>query len=918
MEFATFADRAGTIDAEPADLEIVAHVRDLLAAADDEIEVVARFVQGRVFPAWDSTTLDIGPSACYEAIARAAGQNVSGDDVEERLADVGEIGDVAASYEFGGQQGLGAFTDDAGGTDDDLTVREVADTLTELAAAEGSGSHDRKVDLLFGLFNRASSEEARYLARLVLSEMRIGVGEGTVRDAIAAAFEVPEDRVERALQVSNDYGRVARIARDEGVAGLDAMDLAVGRPVQAMLAQAGTVTDALEEWDEAAVEWKYDGARCISGYTPIYTRERGQIAVRDVEVGDSVLTHEGRFREIVAKNRRSIDSKEKVFEFSTYFGTEFKITEGHEMLVYDSGDTEWVPIEDVSENETLAFPVPTIRPTSTPPDRLQLSTIDNYTKEFELSPSFYRFLGYWVGDGSTNDYNGNNRIGLMFSNTDADLLEEYRSIVVDALGISPENVHTYDHGSATDIYWTDGPLFKWLCENFRKNYQDGWRDKTVPDWFWNLSEDQFDAFLTGWEEADGYEDPQGRRYITTKERYLASVIQLIGLTFGRIFGIRRVRKNDKTYYRLTISQSDRYARIEDDFVVVDILSKTELSRKNPREVDPRQKVYNLQVAEDESYCVPLTAVHNCQLHFDGESVSVFSRNMEEVTDALPEVVEFADETLEAPAILDGEVVAVDDDGSPLPFQEVLKRFRRKHDVAKAREDVSVRPVFFDCLHAGGEDLLAEPLTTRHDRLRSVLAAADSDGDDGTDGTADADIEGLSLLRLTDDPDEIESIDADALEAGHEGIMLKDPESTYSPGRRGKHWRKRKPDVETIDCVVTGAEWGEGRRATFLGTFELAVRAGDEFETVGKVATGITDEKLEELTELLEPHIAAEDGQAVDLEPAVVFEVGYEEIQSSPTYSSGYALRFPRFQGVRSDKDPEGADSLERLERLRDQ
>ncbi|WP_222918955.1 ATP-dependent DNA ligase LigA [Natrinema sp. SYSU A 869] len=589
MEFATFADRAGTIEAEPADLEIVAHVRDLLEDAGDDgeerrssgavvelqtLEIVARFAQGRVFPAWDSTTLDIGPSACYEAIARAAGTNVSSDDVEDRLAEIGEIGKVAASYDFGGQQGLGAFT--GGGADDSsadnsggLTVREVYETLEDLAAAEGAGSQDRKVDLLFGLFNRCSSEEARYLARIVLSEMRIGVGEGAVRDAIAEAFGVPENRVELALQVSNDYGQVARIAQDEGAEGLDSMDLEVGRPVQAMLAQAGTVTDALEEWEATGVEWKYDGARV--------------------------------------------------------------------QLHYDPGD-----------------------------------------------------------DGKTR---------------------------------------------------------------------------------------------------------------------------------------------------------------------------------------------------------------------------VFSRNMEDVTDALPEVVEFAEAHLEEPVILDGEVVAIDEDGSPLPFQEVLKRFRRKHDVAKAREDVSVRPVFFDCLHADGEDLLEEPLTARHDRLRSVLVDADSDADDETD---DADIEGLSLLWRTDDPDEIESIDADALEAGHEGIMLKNPDSTYSPGRRGKNWRKRKPDVETLDCVVTGAEWGEGRRATFLGTFELSVRAGDDLETVGKVATGITDEKLAELTELLEPHIAAEEGQEVELEPAVVFEVGYEEIQSSPTYSSGYALRFPRFVGVRSDKAPDDADSLERLERLQGQ
>ncbi|ELY57376.1 ATP-dependent DNA ligase LigA [Natronolimnohabitans innermongolicus] len=579
MEFATFADRAAAIEAEPADLEIVARVSDLLSDANSDLEVVARFVQGRVFPAWDSTTLDIGPSTCYEAIARAAGPNVGGDDVEERLAEVGEIGAVAAAYDFGGQRGLGAFTGGGGGDESgengnggDLTVNEVAETLADLAATEGSGSQDRKVDLLFGLFNRCSSEEARYLARLVLSEMRIGVGEGTVRDAIGEAFDVPTDRVQRALQVSNNYGQVARVARDEGIDGLDAMDLEVGRPVQAMLAQAGTVTEALEEWDEAAVEWKYDGAR----------------------------------------------------------------------------------------------------------------------------------------------------------------------------------------------------------------------------------------------------------------------IQL----HHRVDG-------------------------------------------------------------------------------DGESeTSVFSRNMEDVTAALPEVVEYAARTLEESAILDGEVVAIDADGSPLPFQEVLKRFRRKHDVAKAREDVTVRPVFFDCLHADGDDLLAEPLTARHDRLESLLAA-DSDSEPDPDP---ADVEGLSLLWLTDDPEEIEAIDADALESGHEGIMLKDPDSTYSPGRRGKHWRKRKPDVETLDCIVTGAEWGEGRRATFLGTFELSVRAGDagdDLETVGKVATGITDEKLEALTELLEPHIAAEDGQTVDLEPAVVFEVGYEEIQTSPTYSSGYALRFPRFQGVRSDKEPADANSLERVERLRD-
>jgi DNA ligase-1 len=146
-------------------------------------------------------------------------------------------------------------------------------------------------------------------------------------------------------------------------------------------------------------------------------------------------------------------------------------------------------------------------------------------------------------------------------------------------------------------------------------------------------------------------------------------------------------------------------------------------------------------------------------------------------------------------------------------------------------------------------------------------------------------------------------------------MLKDPDSTYSPGRRGKHWRKRKPDVETLDLVVTGAEWGEGRRAELLGSFEVSVRTSERYATVGNVATGITDEQLDALTDRLQPHVRSEDGRSVDLEPAVVFEVGYEELQTSENYDAGYALRFPRFVAVREDADPADADTLERVERL---
>jgi DNA ligase-1 len=273
--------------------------------------------------------------------------------------------------------------------------------------------------------------------------------------------------------------------------------------------------------------------------------------------------------------------------------------------------------------------------------------------------------------------------------------------------------------------------------------------------------------------------------------------------------------------------------------------------------------------------------------------------MEEVTDALPEVVEFADRHCSAPAILDGEVLAVDDDGDPLPFQEVLRRFRRKHDVEKAREDVAVEVRAFDCLHADGEDLLDRPLRERHRRLREVVSA------------------GVTDPTVAGDADAVAAVEGDALAAGHEGIMLKNPASAYTPGRRGKNWLKRKPDVETLDLAVIGAEWGEGRRATLFGTFLLGARDrdGEGFVPVGKVATGITDERLAELTELVEPHVTVEDGREVEVAPEVVFEVGYEGIQPSPTYGSGYALRFPRFEAVRHDVSPDEADGVERIERL---
>jgi DNA ligase-1 len=164
---------------------------------------------------------------------------------------------------------------------------------------------------------------------------------------------------------------------------------------------------------------------------------------------------------------------------------------------------------------------------------------------------------------------------------------------------------------------------------------------------------------------------------------------------------------------------------------------------------------------------------------------------------------------------------------------------------------------------------------------------------------------------------VDSFYESALAAGQEGVMVKDLDATYQPGRRVGYMLKVKPTMESLDLVVTRAVWSEGRRSNNLGRLYLGCydHDSDEFQEVGRLSTGFTDDQLAELTGRLEPHILEQDGRDVRLEPTEVLEVAYEEIQESPEYSSGYALRFPRFEGFRDDLGPEDADTLDSVESL---
>ncbi|MCX9011148.1 MAG: ATP-dependent DNA ligase [Candidatus Methanoperedens sp.] len=544
--FEKFVGVCKRIEGISGSLEITSIVAQFFREVDDaELGIATYFIMGKVFPVWAELELGIGPNLLYSAISKTSSLPVRR--VEELVKETGDVGYAAEKAIASGKSHLNFFSAE------ELSIRDVYARFEKIARLTGKGSQDAKIKNLQYLFSAAKPEETVYIARLAVEEMRIGVGEGIVRDAIADAFNVPSDLVERGYMLTNDFGIVASTAKKDGTPGLEKLGTVLGRPLKMMLAQvAEGIGEAIEEMGTVAVEWKFDGARV-------------------------------------------------------------------------------------------------------------------------------------------------------------------------------------------------------------------------------------------------------------------------------------------------------------------------------------------------------------QIHRDGDHIIIYSRRLESVTPSLPDIVRSIKSNVKANAIiLDGEVVALGKDKRPMAFQEILRRFRRKYDVSATALEIPLYLNLFDILYLDGKSLIDMPLAERRKLLEEVC-------DSGI----------VAKQTVTGEAGVVEAIYKDALAAGHEGVMLKNPVSLYMPGKRGKNWLKLKPIMETLDLVVIGGEWGEGRRANLIGSYLLACRDPDSEKllTIGRVATGITDEQLGELTGLFGELIISESGIHVDFEPKVVFEVAFEEIQKSPNYDSGYALRFPRLVNVRSDKSVEDADSIEKVEQL---
>ena len=538
MQFSDFSGICGQLEKISGRLDTIDMIASHLPALDDdELQIFIRFLMGRIFPDWSQEKIGIGPNLVFESVAY-----VAGNDRSKVVKEINKRGDVGTAVEniLSKKEQTSFFTENP-------DLRDVYSDFEYLASIEGNRSQKEKLKVIRKLFANAGGAEGKYLSRLILGELRIGIGEGNIRDAIAKAFDVPSEAVEHAYQAANDLGEIAVIAR-KGVEELMKVRISIFRPVKMMLAKQGTIATMVEEQGAIAAEYKYDGTR---------------------------------------------------FQF----------------------------------------------------------------------------------------------------------------------------------------------------------------------------------------------------------------------------------------------------------------------------------------------------------HKSGDECRIYSRKLEEVTNAIPDIVDILVRTTGHDVILDGEVIAVDGNGNPMPFQHVLKRFRRKHDIASHIENIRLVPNIFDVLYIDGETLIDRPFEERRKLLVENVTAH------------------VAPQIVSDDISIIEAFYREALNAGHEGIMIKSLKSTYTPGQRVRQWIKIKPSVDTIDLAVVGAEWGEGKRAHLFGSFILACQdESGRLLRISKVATGFSDEALAGVYDLLKDKEISESGKVVNFEPEVVFEVGYAEIQKSTNYEAGYALRFPRFIRFRDDK---GLDEIETISSIED-
>jgi DNA ligase 1 len=293
-----------------------------------------------------------------------------------------------------------------------------------------------------------------------------------------------------------------------------------------------------------------------------------------------------------------------------------------------------------------------------------------------------------------------------------------------------------------------------------------------------------------------------------------------------------------------------------------------------------------------------------QIHRKGSEIMVFTRRLDNISNAVPDVVKYIEESLpHEDFIIEGEII-VTKDGKPVSFQYILQRVRRKYDIEEAIEKVPLTLYLFDVLYYK-EPLIDAPFEKRRDSLESMVSITENR------------IQLSAQVRVSlENVEDAENLFKDSIKQGHEGIMIKDPQAPYIPGIRGKKMLKFKAEPETLDLVVVGGTSGKGKRANFIGSYLVALsdESGD-LKTLAHVATGLDDKTLELLSNMMEEIIVDRKGRTIKVKPHIILEIAYSEIVKSPEYESGYSLRFPVVKRIRDDLSLEDIDTVQRVESM---
>jgi ATP-dependent DNA ligase len=945
MYFSTLATYFDKLEANSSRLTLIDILAELFKhTTANNMPQVIYLLQGRIAPFFEPVEIGMADKTVSQAIADAYKEPK--EKVWEMYQKAGDIGLVVAK--------LSAKCKVQSAK---LSVQKIIETLAKIANTSGDGTVEKRVLLFENLLEEMDDVEAKHFTRITLGNTRLGIGDPTILDALALAVLGDRSKrklLEKAYNETSDLGLIGKTLLEGGLKAVGRLGVTVGRPIRSELCERlPNAEKVFEKMTRSRVipaktgikgklipdqvgddiigvhtTPKYDGFRCVTGFTPIYIKDKGIISIKDIKVGDLVLTKTGYFKKILAKHKRTINKKERLFKFRTYLGDEIRVSEGHPLLCLINGREVWRNIENIKYSDEVVFPLPTFPPNNPHPalQMLDLQTRSGYKKTFIMNDNFYRFLGFWIGDGFTNDFHNTERVGITFNaKTEQKLADFYESIVNKDLQIS--EISRYTHNGGLNLYWRDEPLKQWLSTYFRRD----WVGKMLPQWFSHISKKHFEQFLKGWIESDGT-DKDGTIYITTKERDLAAFAQLIGLSHGFVIGLHYIRVKiktyHKTYYQLVIPKTHYKARVFQNKMIIKVKYIEEIKYR-----DPRTQLYDIQVEDDESFCVPMATLHNCQIHKNGDKVEMFSRNLEDMTKMFPELIKGTLKQVKAKtAILDTEALAYQPESEEfLPFQETTKR-RRKYKIEEMVKSLPLKAFVFDILYLDGKSLIDKPLLERMEALKNTIH-----GDE---------ILIPALGKILTEPQQLQLMLDDSISKGLEGVVVKRVDSLYEAGGRNFNWVKLKRHSsgelsDTIDCVILGYIFGKGKRTEFgAGALLVGVydKDKDEFVTVSKIGTGLTDEEWISIKQRTKNNERKTKPVRVNsviipsvwVEPKLVIEVLADEITRSPIHTAGkeegtkgtketegtkdikegeagYALRFPRLVSFR-DKDKKAEDA----------